>query len=164
MSRGLNNNNPGNIRLSASQWLGQVVPGGDSSFCQFESMAYGYRAMFVLLNGYIAAGYDTIAKIIARYAPSSENNTTAYINHVVALTSIDQNTVIDPTNRETMINLVAAISFVENGTMANFTDVTAGYDLLNGEVTTVKAVGYSLAALVLVSALGYIAFKIFQKN
>ena len=52
MSRGLRNCNPGNIRQSRSKFKGEVRPSRDSAFKQFESMAYGYRAMFVLLDTY----------------------------------------------------------------------------------------------------------------
>lgn len=46
MSRGLKNHNPGNIRQSATKYIGEVRPSQDKSFKQFSSMAYGYRAMF----------------------------------------------------------------------------------------------------------------------
>lgn len=44
--RGLRNNNPGNIRLSSTKYQGEVQPSQDTAFKQFESMAYGYRAIF----------------------------------------------------------------------------------------------------------------------
>ena len=45
MSRGLRNNNPLNIRLSATTvWQGEIRPSQDRSFCQFRTMAYGYPA------------------------------------------------------------------------------------------------------------------------
>ena len=45
MSRGLRNNNPLNIRLSATTvWQGEIRPSQDRSFCQFRTMAQGYRA------------------------------------------------------------------------------------------------------------------------
>jgi Asp-tRNA(Asn)/Glu-tRNA(Gln) amidotransferase A subunit family amidase len=50
MSRGLKNNNPGNIRISATKYLGEVQPSQDRSFKQFKEMRYGYRAMFVIIN------------------------------------------------------------------------------------------------------------------
>ena len=50
MSRGLSNRNPGNIRQSAVRYKGEVRPSRDPAFKQFESMPWGYRAIFVLLD------------------------------------------------------------------------------------------------------------------
>ena len=52
MSRGLANNNPGNIRRSKVRYKGEVQPSRDPSFKQFESPAWGYRAVFMLLHTY----------------------------------------------------------------------------------------------------------------
>ena len=61
MSRGLSNRNPGNIRQSAVRYKGEVRPSRDPAFKQFESMPWGYRAIFVLLDTYrIRHGLETI--------------------------------------------------------------------------------------------------------
>ena len=52
MSRGVDNCNPGNIRRSRVRYRGEVHPSRDPDFKQFESMEWGYRAMFVLLDTY----------------------------------------------------------------------------------------------------------------
>ena len=52
MSRGLENRNPGNIRQSRVRYKGEVRPSRDPEFKQFESPAWGYRAIFVLLDTY----------------------------------------------------------------------------------------------------------------
>lgn len=89
MSRGLRNNNPGNIRHDGTCWQGERVPSTDRAFKQFTSMAYGYRAMFKLLTNYARLhGCQTIRKIISRWAPPSENDTAAYIATVSRLTGI----------------------------------------------------------------------------
>lgn len=90
--RGIRNNNPANIRRGAS-WKGLVPFLVDSknhqryydkSFCQFESMLYGIRALFVLLRTYHYRYHlNTISQVIHRFAPLSENNTNAYIANVV---------------------------------------------------------------------------------
>ena len=46
MSRGLSNCNPGNIRQSKVRYKGEVQPSRDPAFKQFESLAWGYRAVF----------------------------------------------------------------------------------------------------------------------
>lgn len=69
VSRGLRNNNPGNIRLSATLWQGEVRPSQDKSFCQFKNMAYGYRALIKLLQNYRRLYHcRTIADFIQRWA------------------------------------------------------------------------------------------------
>ena len=42
--RGIRNNNPLNIRRGASQWQGLKRRQTDKDFCQFVTVAYGYRA------------------------------------------------------------------------------------------------------------------------
>ena len=78
-ARGLRNNNPLNIRLSATtRWQGEVRPSRDRSFCQFESIAYGYRAGLKLLQNYRKLnGCRTIADFINRWAPPVENTISA---------------------------------------------------------------------------------------
>jgi hypothetical protein len=69
-ARGLRNNNPGNIRLSRTVWQGEIRPSRDRSFCQFRTMAYGYRALIKLLQNYRRNnGCRTIADFINYCAP-----------------------------------------------------------------------------------------------
>lgn len=82
MTRGVRNNNPFNIKLSNNSWLGKMKKNTDGTFEQFRTIDYGLRAGMQLLRGYIARGYDTPARIINRFAPSSENNVSAYISFV----------------------------------------------------------------------------------
>lgn len=129
-SRGLRNNNPGNIRQSSVVWLGEVRPSRDKSFKQFKTMAYGYRAIFVLLRTYQRAyGKNTIAEMIARYAPPCENHTQAYIDTVSELSGVPATSHVTTTNADVMIPIVAAMSRVENGTDAVMQDVKAGWQL-----------------------------------
>jgi hypothetical protein len=131
--RGLRNNNPGNIRNSSDNFVGEMQPSTDSSFKQFVDMAHGYRAMFVMLNTYINKGYNTIAKIINRWAPSSDgNNTESYITNVSNRTGINRNQILTPDNGEEIIKIVAAMSKSENGIDAVMSDVQKGFNLQNG--------------------------------
>ena len=132
MSRGLRNNNPGNIRKDGTRWQGERIPSTDPSFKQFESMAYGYRAMLKLLTNYARLhGCRTIRTIISRWAPPSENNTEAYIATVSRLTGIAPDRVIDIASRDQMCRLVAAMSQVENGRPAVTADIQTGWLLLS---------------------------------
>jgi hypothetical protein len=131
MSRGLRNNNPGNIRISATTYLGEALPSLDKAFKQFREMRFGYRAMFVLLYTYQRKyGLKTIAQMITRYAPPADsNNTSAYVQRVSKDSGIDAATPITATHKDVMIPIVAAMSRVENGVEADITDVQAGWKL-----------------------------------
>ena len=130
MSRGLENRNPGNIRLSRVRYLGEVRPSRDPEFRQFESLAWGYRAVFVLLDTYRRRyGLDTLRGMIARWAPPSENRTDAYIRAVAADTGLDPDERLDTRDRRTMVPVAASISRVENGVKADLAEVERGWKL-----------------------------------
>ena len=129
MSRGLNNKNPLNIRKSATVYKGEVAS-TDKAFKQFRSMLYGYRAAFMLLYTYERRyGLNTIRKMISRWAPPTENNTTAYIDTVSKRSGIGADAIISTINQQQMCKVVSAMSFVENGVAAVESDVLAGWKL-----------------------------------
>ncbi len=130
ISRGLRNNNPGNIRRSKTRYKGEVRPSRDAEFKEFCSMAYGYRAIFTLLHSYNRRyALTTIRAMLNRYAPPTENLTEGYIRFVAERTGIDANTSIDTLNERDMIAIVRAMSEVENGTPATLSDVEQGWRL-----------------------------------
>lgn len=116
-SRGIRNNNPGNIRWG-DDWKGlvPVAQRTDKSFCQFITPEYGIRAMIIILRNYKRKhGLDTIEKIIHRWAPTNENDTQAYVNSVSKQTGIPADRAIDTTDSRVMIPLLEAIIKHENG-------------------------------------------------
>lgn len=130
MSRGLRNCNPGNIRRSRVRYRGEVHPSRDAEFKQFESMAYGYRAMFVLLDTYQRRySLCTIRQMLNRYAPPSENFTEGYIRFVSQRSGILPDETIDSRSQRDMIAIVAAMSEIENGVVAIRNDVEEGWKL-----------------------------------
>ena len=130
MSRGLSNNNPGNIRRAKVRYRGERQPSRDPEFKQFESLPWGYRAIFVLLDTYRRRyGLDTLRGMISRWAPPSENHTDNYIRAVASDTGIDPDEALDTRDARTMIPVAAAISRVENGVAADFREVTKGWEL-----------------------------------
>lgn len=132
-TRGYRNNNPLNIRISsANNWEGKVLPNTDGVFEQFRTMAYGYRAALLLIRNYILAGHNTVAKIISRWAPANENNTTAYINAVCSKTGFAPTTTIGAYNEDMMVKLVYAMAIVENGStpLPVVADIREGWKLL----------------------------------
>lgn len=130
ISRGLRNNNPGNIRRNSDVFQGEKTS-SDREFKQFKSMAYGYRAIFKILSNYYRNyKLDTIRKMIGRWAPENENNTDAYIKAVSDYAGIPADDPINVNDREQMIRIVAAMSRIENGIEADMSDVIAGWNLL----------------------------------
>lgn len=130
-SRGLRNNNPGNIRINSDRFVGEVRPGTDAAFKQFRTLAYGYRAMFVILLNYRKLyGLRTIRQMITRWAPPGENHTATYIDIVSALSGIDADEPIHIDNRQQMTAIVAAMSKVENGCPAILSEVEKGWEAL----------------------------------
>ena len=80
--RGIRNHNPGNIR-HGEKWEGLASEQPDASFCCFTSPEFGIRAMArILINYQRRHGLNTVRGIINRWAPPSENDTGAYVDHV----------------------------------------------------------------------------------
>lgn len=132
LPRGYRNNNPLNIRYSTGNtWLGKVVPNTDGAFEQFSSMQYGYRAALYLIRKYIAAGYNTVASIIAKWAPATENNTQRYIQRVCKTTGYSADTTINGYDKEQMCRLVYAMAIVENGNVQGHPDMNTIYTAYN---------------------------------
>ena len=142
--RGIRNNNPLNIRHSADRWEGARSIQTDPSFVQFESMAYGYRAAWKVLDTYCLTFRRerkpyTLRNIIARWAPPAENDTDAYVRTVVTLAGLGGNESIPRPNRykrfaelDKTARLLAAMTCVECGIPYNKVDTASiwkGYDL-----------------------------------
>ena len=129
--RGIRNCNPGNIRLTTDKWQGLRAMQTDKEFFQFTEMKWGYRALIRTLQNYRRIhGCYTITDFITRWAPSSENNTLAYIKSVCFLLGVPSVYVPDVDDCDTMCALAAAISKHENGVDANMKEVQDGWDLL----------------------------------
>jgi hypothetical protein len=115
MTRGIINNNPGNIRLSRTAWQGEV-PGSDPAFVTFGEPQDGIRAMArVLLNYQRVHGLRTVEAIISRWAPSEENNTAAYAEDVAKRMGVQPEDRIDISDPAILSALCQAIIRHENG-------------------------------------------------
>ncbi len=96
LPRGLRNNNPLNIRHSASRWQGARAEQTDKAFVQFTSMTMGYRAAWRILETYFnhferEQQPFTPRNIIFRWAPPNENDSEAYLRRVCQLTNLAGN-------------------------------------------------------------------------
>ena len=144
MTRGIRNNNPLNIRHTADRWQGARVEQTDKEFVQFESMAYGYRAAWKVLDTYCLTFKRErkpymVRNIIARWAPPTENDTDAYVRRVVVLSGLGGLENMPRPKRyrtfdevEKLVRLIRAMTCVECGLQWDEVDVEAireGYRL-----------------------------------
>lgn len=117
MARGIQNNNPMNLRISSIQWKNKIVPSKDHDFEQFLTAYDGIHAgMKNVCNYYKLHGLQTIKDIISRFAPSAENDTNSYITFVSRKLAVDPSAVIDPLDPSVLEQLGCAIIEFENGT------------------------------------------------
>ena len=136
--RGIRNNNPLNIRKSKDNWQGLRTLQEDREFCQFSSMAYGWRAAFVILCKTYYGKYKlkTIRAIITRWAPPKENNTEAYIRRVTDRIGIGADTVLgDPQAHPAQWMMIAmAMAIVECGTtQLDYLSMLKGFSLATSQ-------------------------------
>lgn len=125
--RGIRNNNPLNIRIG-NVWLGEEPNPTDPDFEQFISMFYGLRAGFIILRRYIRHYHrTTIPQVIHAWAPSSENNTTKYIDTVCQVSGIAIDEQLDFSNADQMVRLVDAMIYVECGQHISEQHIRDGY-------------------------------------
>lgn len=133
--RGIRNNNPLNIR-KGSNWKGERPVQTDKAFEEFQTMQYGIRAGFVILRKYITGyngitqKFNTIEKIVRRWAPPTENATQRYIDFVAKDMGISPNRTIAFSNRSLMVDLVYAMIFVECGQRVDKDIISSAYDML----------------------------------
>lgn len=129
-SRGVRNNNPGNIDYNKrNDWQGQLgledkVGSSTPRFAKFDSPENGIRALGKLLINYRGKdgmpgvgrpGIDTVVEVINRWAPSVENNTSAYAKAVAKALGVDTFQPIEIKDQKTLTALVTAIIQHENG-------------------------------------------------
>lgn len=131
MTRGIRNNNPLNIRHSSSKWQGMAKKQTDRAFVQFTNRKYGYRAAFVLIRSYIGLHHaNTIGKIIARWAPSSDgNNTQAYIQFVSQTSGIPADEPLRFSDQEKMVSIVRSMAQMESAIIEDKTLLDEAYCL-----------------------------------
>jgi hypothetical protein len=114
--RGIRNNNPGNIDRDGTTWQGLAADqSSDSRFCVFIDAQHGIRALVeILLTYQTVHGLKTITAMITRWAPPSENDTSAYIAAVCGGTGIGADTPVDMHDANVCRLISAAIIAHEN--------------------------------------------------
>lgn len=123
-SLGYTLNNPGNIRS------------GPNGFKKFPTMKHGFKAMAVLLHTYVNSGYNTLDKIINRWAPSSDgNNPKHYISTVSKNANVDKDYVITDADFKNgnMLNVMYFMTKVEQGRVPDIKDLYEGFNMFSKE-------------------------------
>jgi len=146
----LNYNNPGNIRLTSENWIGQVKPGDSTSFATFTTLPYGYRALFKLLTTYINQGFNNLSRIIYKYAPPGDSNPTiSYLQYVESRTGIDRLTTIYPDDYSKIWYIGLAISRFETGEEPDIDAAKLGFEMVfnDGKFPTEEKPGWPLVAV-----------------
>jgi len=139
VARGIRNNNPGNLIKSKQNWQGKIPhwQNTDSRFEQFYRLVDGLRAMMIQLRTDILKGKNTLRALIHKYAPTHENDTTAYINTVGKKIGIEPNQPITYLDKNLLLQLTKAMAEVENGKDANLIkdkDYQNAYRILDREM------------------------------
>lgn len=133
--RGIRNNNPLNIRKGSS-WRGERPNQNDPVFEEFVSMEWGIRAAFKLMRNHISGfkgtrpKMNTLRKLIAVWAPPTENATERYVNFVSAHVGRLPSEIIDPDDRDLMCRIARAMAFVECGEWLDDSLFRSAWDLL----------------------------------
>ena len=116
LPRGIRNNNPGNVERTSERWLGMADNQTDNRFLVFSTPEHGIRCLQRLLINYQERhNINTIRKIIDRWAPSVENNTSAYVWHISRITGFDPDESLDLLDKYTNVAITKAIVRHENG-------------------------------------------------
>jgi hypothetical protein len=119
--RGIRNNNPGNLD-NTNPWQGLVANKNESRFATFKDATWGIRALAVTLITYHdkrkakdGSRIDTIREVVERWAPPSENDTTAYVKAVSKAVGVSPDMEIDLHQYQILKPTVEAIIRHENG-------------------------------------------------
>lgn len=112
---GFKNNNPGNIRYNPK--IRGVIGRSPNGFAIFSNRWAGLAAMRRLLTGYIGKGFNTISKIINRYAPAADKNRPdIYISFVSQKAGIRPDDILKPADLE---KIIPAMVEMEHGKKLN---------------------------------------------
>ncbi len=95
-----------------------AVSSETGSFVTFLTVAHGYRAAWKLLANYHRYyRLWTLRQVINRWAPPQENNTSAYVRHVAALTRLDPDALLPHPAQdiELWVPVLTAMTVIEQG-------------------------------------------------
>lgn len=138
-SIGIRNNNPLNIRATANSrknpWVGQN--GDEGGFVRFIKPEYGFRAGARLLDTYLSQGVNTLAAIIAKWAPKEDgNDPVKYAANVSKWTGIPT---YQPINKNQYAMILKAMARQETGKEYDLPIVLLGISLMGVQSPAGKA-------------------------
>lgn len=114
--RGYRLNNPLNIERTSTVWVGMSSAQPDERFVAFETPEYGIRAAARILQTYQEKyGIGSIRQVIERWAPSTENDTSAYIKAVEIWSDFDADDTLNLSDYNTVSRLMKAMARMELG-------------------------------------------------
>ncbi|MFJ5452943.1 lytic transglycosylase domain-containing protein [Pectobacterium jejuense] len=113
LKRGERNNNPGNLNFAGQAGATLERPGG--RFARFDTAFDGLRAMGRQLSLYAQRGINTVEGIISTWAPSSENDTGAYVNAMAKRLGVHPQAALNLQNPQVLGGLMNGIIHHENG-------------------------------------------------
>lgn len=123
-TRGIRNNNPGNIKRSNSRWKGLALPmemteeqKSEQVFCVFKEAVWGIRAMCKILQTYRSRGAWSILDYVQIWAPKTDANPVEnYARYIAEKLELDyRNDGLDLDDHETLLGMLQSMIYFENG-------------------------------------------------
>lgn len=115
-TRGMRNNNPGNLRPlgRGDQWQGQIGI-DDAGFVIFDNRENGLRAMGInTMTKYVRDGSNTIRRLVRGHASAPEDPVDNYIRYVSDYAGIDPDAEIDLWDVEVLTLILQRMAAFEN--------------------------------------------------
>lgn len=149
LTRGIRNNNPGNLVLTNIAWQGKIpnAQNTDKHFEQFTEVKYGIRAMLRDLTNDIDKGKNTVRKLITEYAPPFENDTQKYIEVISKAVGLDPDQTIKIVDAKFYLVIARAIikhecspdhNLIYDSDIQDAIDIMGDYNLASVTVTAKK--------------------------
>jgi len=129
-AKNVRNNNPLNIERG-DDWKGLQAIQNDQRFAQFTSPEYGFRAAYIILLRYLERDDNTLIKIIAKWAPSHENDSNAYAEYLA--NKLEQSPVEEITPQGLPLLMLHMSNFEGAKGAFTFEQAVAGADLAKQE-------------------------------
>lgn len=126
-SRGIRNNNVGNLKMGSDDWQGMIPhdKNTDRVYEQFKSWKWGVRAMIIVVrDAYMGKrNLHTIRQIIGRYAPKEkvEGEERSYFVNLRKITGFEPDDKLG-NDKETLRILIKAMGDIETGEKGIITD------------------------------------------
>lgn len=118
--RPLQNNNPLNIKVSTTNYVGKVprALATDSDFEQFKDVFFGIQAAFTILRQHIQQDRrmlvrTTVARELDHWSPTAEKAADYYLKFVCEHGVLDEREVLDFSNKNQVCRLLWAMAHYE---------------------------------------------------